>query len=262
MFRVKIILLVSVIIYLVSPGELAISQVKLTGKTNRKVPKVSITFSGGFSYVVGSANGEGRDFSSLYEESGGNIFNSKSLGMQEGYGVNVLTKFIVSKNKKLGVTGEAGYNMFYNTMDKGMNRTRWNIINLGAGVQYNFTPKAKESMFVGYSLNYNLLFGAWQSDITYPDNSVSNIYTKFNPSSRLGMAATAGMQIRLNRKTDLVIALKGVWVNVFPKQNYFSNEVYRSYINDSGSSNGIEIESKKNIIYLQITAGITLPLRY
>ena len=143
-----------------------------------------------------------------------------------------------------------------------MNRTRWNIIDLGAGVEYNFTPKQKESIFVGYSLNYNLMFGAWQSDITYPDNSVSNIYTKFKPASRLGMSATAGMQFRLNRKTDFLVALKGVWVNVIPKQNYYTDEAYQTYINDSGNKNGIELEGRKNIIYLQIVVGIILPLRY
>lgn len=238
------------------------SQVKVKTKSFRKVPKVSLMITGGFSYVVGSANGDSRGFKSLYEPTGGNVFNAGSLGMQEGYGINILSNFVVSKNKKFGVTGEIGYIHFYNTMDNGKNRTRWNIFNLGAGVQYNFTPKEKESLFLGYGLNYNLLFGAWQSDITYPDNSVSNIYTWFNPASRFGMSATAGMLIKLNKKTDLVISLKGVWANIFPKSNYFSNRVYRSYINDSGSSNGIELESKKNIIYIQIAAGIRLPLKY
>jgi hypothetical protein len=76
------------------------------------------------------------------------------------------------------------------------------------------------------------------------------------------MSTTAGMQFRLTKKTDMVIAIKGVWVNIFPKQNYFSGEVFYSYINDAGDSNGIELDSKKDIIYLQISAGIVLPLKY
>ncbi len=238
------------------------SQQKVKSKFERKVPKASILFTGSFGYVFSSANGEGSDFASLYEPEGGNIFNSKNLGMQQGYGLGITGKYAVSKNKKFSLTGSLGYNLFYNSEDKGMNRTKWNIFNLGAGVEYNFSPKQKESIFVGYELDYNLMFGAWQSDITYPDNSVSNIYTKFKPASRLGMSATAGMMFRLTKKTDMVLAIKGVWVNVFPKQNYFSNEVYSSYLNDSGNSNGIEFESKKDIIYLQITAGILLPLKY
>ncbi len=238
------------------------SQQPLKTKLERKVPKASIMFTGSFGYVFSSANGEGREFASLYVPEGGNIFNSKNLGMQQGYGLGITGKYVISKNKKFSLTGALGYNLFYNSEDRGMNRTKWNIFNLGAGVEYNFTPKQKQSIFVGYELDYNLMFGAWQSDITYPDNSVSNIYTKFKPASRLGMSATAGMQFRLTKKTDMVVAIKGVWVNVFPKQNYFSNEVYNSYLNDSGNSNGIELESKKDIIYLQITAGILLPLKY
>lgn len=238
------------------------SQQTVKVNNQRKVPKISISFYGGFGYVFSSANGEGRDFSSWYDPKGGNIFNSKNLGMQKGYTLGVKGNKVISRNKKLSLTGNFGYNLFYNTLDNGMNRTKWNIFNLGAGIEYNFTPKQKESVFIGYQLDYNLMFGAWQSNVTYPDNSVSNIYTKFKPASRIGMSANAGMQFRLNKKMDMVIAIKGVWVNIFPKNNYQSDETYQSYINDAGSSNGIEMESKKDIIYLQITAGITLPLKY
>lgn len=238
------------------------SQQPLKINNVRKVPRVSISVTGGFSYVLSSANGDGRGFSSLYNTQNGNIFNAKNLGMQEGYGLGLTSKFVVSKNKKLSVTGAMGYNMFYNTVDNGMNRTRWNIINLGAGVEYNFSPKQKESLFMGYSLDYNLMFGAWQSNIVYPDGSLSNIYTKFKPASRLGMSATAGMQFRFIKKTDFMVALRGVWVNVIPKQNYYTNEAYSTYINDSGNNNGIELDGRKNIIYLQIVMGVILPLRY
>lgn len=238
------------------------SQQPLKFNKGRKVPKVSILFTGSFGYVFSSANGDSRGFKSLYNTAGGNLFKSKDLGMQEGYGIGITAKYVISKNKKLRLTGALGYNLFYNTIDNGMNRTRWNIINFGTGVEYNFTPKQKENLFIGYQLDYNLMFGAWQSDITYPDNSVSNIYTKFRPASRLGMSTTAGMQFRLNKKTDLVVALRGVWVNVIPKQNYYTSEAYSTFINDSGNNNGIELEGKKEIIYLQIIMGVTLPLKY
>ena len=253
-------LVFSLIFILIVPG--LFSQVKLKTKPERRVPKVSIAVNGGFGYVLSSANGEGRDFSSIYNTSSGNVFTGKNLGMQQGYGIGVTAKFVVSKNKKLSVTGTTGYNLFYNSEDRGLNRTRWNIINLGAGVEYNFTPKQKESLFIGADLNYNLMFGAWQSNITYPDGYQSNIYTNFKPASRLGMSVTTGMQFKLNRRADFFVALKGVWVNLIPKQNYYTTESYSTYINDSGNSNGIELNGRKEIIYLQIVAGVNLPLRY
>lgn len=262
MKNVKLLLISIVLLTAILSNQITFGQQNSKSKFARKVPKISIALSGGFSYVFSSANGEVRDFSSWYNPDGGNIFNSKNLGMQQGYGLNVTGKYAANKTKKFRLTGELGYIHFYNSEDKGMNRTRWNIFNLGAGVEYNFSPKEKESMFIGYALNYNLMFGAWQSDITYPDNYISNIYTKFKPASRLGMSATAGMQFPLTKKTDMIISIRGVWANIFPKQNYYSDEVFQSYINDSGNNNGIELESKKDIIYLQITAGIVLPLKY
>lgn len=254
---VKTILILLLIIQPFSYG-----QQKMKVKPERKVPKVSLMISGGFGYVLSSASGDGTEFKSLYNTSGGNVFTGKNLGMQQGYAINLTAKFLVSKNKKLSVTGNTGYNLFYNSEDKGLNRTRWNILNFGAGVEYNFTPKQRESLFIGADINFNVMFGAWQSNITYPDGYRSNIYTKFKPASRIGASTTAGMQFKLNKRADLFIAIKGVWVNIIPKNNYYTDEAYSTYINDSGNSNGIELSGKKDIIYLQVVAGVNIPLRY
>lgn len=248
------------ILLLIILTQLCLAQKKIT--TYKKIPKFSVSFSGGFGYVLGTANGDANDFSTSYDPSRGGVFSSNNLGMQQGYGIQVTGKSALGKKRKLRVTGALGYNLFYNTEDGGRNRTKWNILNLGAGVEYCFEPKKKERLFIGGGIDYNLMFGAWQSDITYPDNSVSNIYTKFRPASRLGMNITAGMEFRLSRKTDIIVAIRGVWANAFPKANYYSQEFYETYMNDSKSHNGIEFSSRKEVIYLQIISGITLPVSY
>lgn len=239
------------------------TQQKTTSKlklTSRKVPKYSLSFLGGFSYVLSKANGDGSGFKAAYNPSGGNIFTASNLGMQQGYGVMAVGKVALGKKRKFRLTGNIGYNLFYNTYDNKNNRTMWNLFNAGTGVEYSFTPKQKERLFVGCEVNYSVLFGAWQSDVVYPDNSVSNIYTKFKPASRFGAAITTGMEFRLNRKMDLVVAIRGVWSNIFPKQNYESSEPYVTYVNDSGNKNGIELNGKKDIFFMQIVTGITLPI--
>jgi opacity protein-like surface antigen len=160
------------------------------------------------------------------------------------------------------VTGSLGYNLFYNTQNNGKNRTKWNIFNLGAGMEYNFTPKQKERIYTGLEINYNFMFGAWQSDIKYPDNFVSNIYTKFRPANRLGLTALAGMEFRLSKKMDLNVGIKGVWVNAFPKRNFYVEDGYETYVNDSKSYDGIEFQSSKQVMYFQVVTGITLPLGF
>lgn len=227
-----------------------------------KVPRFSLSFTGGFNYVLSRANGDGSGFNAVYSNNGGSAFTANDLGMQQGYGLMAAGKYALGKKKKFRVTGNLGYNMFYNTYDSKNNRTIWNIVNLGSGIEYNFSPKQKERLFAGIELNYSIIFGAWQSDITYPDNSVSNIYTKFKPANRIGGAVTAGMEFRLSKKMDLVVAIRGVWSNIFPKNNYESADAYNIYINDSGNKNGIELNGSKDIIFLQIVTGITIPLSY
>jgi hypothetical protein len=228
----------------------------------RKVPKYSVSFMGGFSYVLSRANGDASNFKAQFTPGNGNIFTADNLGMQQGYGAMVVGKAALGKKRKFRVTGNIGYNLFYNTYDNKLNRTMWNLLNLGTGIEYNFAPKEKERLFVGAEVNYSVMFGAWQSDIIYPDNSVSNIYTKFKPASRFGLALTSGMEFRVSRKMDIVVALRGVWSNIFPKQNYESTQPYVAYMNDSGDKNGIQLNGKKDIFFIQIVTGVTLPISY
>jgi hypothetical protein len=227
-----------------------------------KVPKYSISVLGGFNYVFGNANGDASGFTALYKETGGSTFTAQDLGMQQGYGFMVQGKVAFGKKRKFRMTGNLGYNLFYNTYESKRNRTMWNIMNLGTGVEYNFGPKQRERLFVGYELNYSLIFGGWQHDITYPDNSVSNVYTKFEPANRLGMALTAGMEFRLSKKTDLTVALRGVWSNALFKQNNETNKPFYSSLNDAKSNNGIILDGNKEIIFIQLVTGITLPISY
>lgn len=238
-----------------------LSQFMSKKKFSIKVPRYSISFTGGFGYVFGSANGDANDFLANYNTQPGVVFRPENLGMRSGYGLEAKGKYALGKKKKLRLTGSLGYNLFYNTEDRGRNRTKWNIMNLGAGMEYSFSPKQKERLILGYEINYNLMFGAWQTDIRYPDNSVSNIYTKFKPASRIGVSALAGMEFRLNKKMDMTVAVKGVWVNLFPKMNFYADG-YETYVNDSQDDNGIQFSNSKQVIYFQVVTGITLPISY
>lgn len=254
--------LILAVILALSSLNLSFSQQKVKTKSSVKIPKYSISFMGGFGYVLGSANGDGKGFISLYNLPGGHLFNSNNLGMQQGYGLMTVGKAALGKKRKFRLTGTLGYNLFYNSEDRGKNRTKWSLFNLGTGIEYCFNPKQRERLFIGGELNYTLMFGAWQSDITYPDMYVSNIYTKFKPMSRFGASAGAGMEFRLSKKMDLIVGIKGVWVNIIPKQNSYTSAAYETYINDSKSNSGIQFSNRKNIIYMQVFTGITLPISY
>lgn len=235
---------------------------KIKTKTTVKVPKISLSIAGGLSYAIGTSGGDSKEIPTHYKPYGGNVFSSQTMGMQQAYGLILTGRKVISKNKKVRLIGTLGYNLFYNTEDNGKNRTKWNIISLGAGAEYNFTPKQKERLFLGYELNFNMMFGGWQADITYPDNYVSNVYTKFKPSARIGMTGTAGMEIRLSKKMDFLVAFKTTWVNALPRPGYLDSQNYESYANDTEYLDALQSNSRKEIIYIQVVTGITLPLSY
>jgi hypothetical protein len=106
------------------------------------------------------------------------------------------------------------------------------------------------------------MWGAWQTDVTYPDGSQSNIYIKFSPAHRLGIAVKTGMEFRTSKNTSFNLGIRGVWANIAPKQNKYSSGAYETFINDSQNSGGISLGSPKQIVFIQLLTGINFQLKY
>jgi hypothetical protein len=226
-----------------------------------KAPKVVITTALCYGYSF-SSNSDVLTYSNTLDPTTNQYyFSSNTYAIQFGLGVLTEGKMAIDKKRRTRLTGSLGYNHFYNTRNGGMNRTRWQLINVGTGIEYNFKPKAKNNSFVGLELLYTLMWGAWQSDIIYPDGYKSNIYTKFHPTSRLGIAIKTGTEFRLSKKNSFILGLRAVWANIVPKQNKYADGAYTTYINDSEDSGGIPLGSPKQIIFLQLMTGINFKIR-
>jgi len=216
----------------------------------------------GYNYVLGSANGEVTSFSmSNIENSSEMVFDPNNYGMQQGGGLTVYGKRSLNKKRNLYFTGELGYNLFYNTYYKGTHRTKWNILDLGAGMEFRNRSTPRNVVFFGMQLQYSLIFGGWQSNITFPDNSISNVYVKVKPASRLGLSISTGMEFRASKKSNIVIGLRGTWANMFPKSNSTTSYGYETSLNDSKNSNGIELSGRKEIIYMQLFTGLNFSIK-
>ena|SRR5438552_4185082 len=223
--------------------------------------KYSISVTGGYSYTLSNANGELSSFNWYIDPATNKyVFSADNYAMQQGYGITATGKMNLNPSGKVRITGSLGYNLFYNTKDKGLNRTKWQLFNFGAGIEYCFMPKSKNKPFIGYEMNYTFMFGAWQTNITYPDNSVGNIYVKFKPESRLGMAVNTGMEFPISKRAGVILGLRGIWANITPKRNNFVSG-YETNFNDSGNNNGINLQSPKQMIYMQIVGGFNFRLR-
>ncbi len=228
---------------------------------SKNVPKYSISVMAGYDYAFGNANGDPTGFSEFYDNNiGKNVFSARNYGMQQGVSIAALGKMAMDRKKQLRMTGTVGYTLFYNTQDGGANRTKWSIFTLGAGVEYSLRPWSKSSPFIRFDVDYNLMFGGWQTDVTFPDNTMSNIYVKFQPASRIGISLGTGADFKMNSKTSFTVGIRGVWANIAPKGNSYSVSGYDTYINDSGNSNGITYNSSKQVIFMQIFSGLNFSL--
>ncbi|MGH2575859.1 MAG: hypothetical protein ACRDFC_09195 [Ignavibacteria bacterium] len=251
----KIIILLTLIS--VSFPDISFSQVK---KTPRKAPKFTLSVALNYNYAMSKAYGDVTGFSAIYDSTkGGYIFNANNYGMQQGGGIQAVGKLALGKKRRVKLTLNLGYNLFINSASSGVYETQWHLFSTSAGIEYNFSPKSRFRSFIGYELVYTIMFGSWTTNFN-TTTAVSNYKVKFNAAHRFGMAVNSGIEFRLTRRTGLLLGYRAVWANIMPKQNNVSSTPYlcECYINDSKDDNGININFRKQVVYLQVLAGVSV----
>ncbi len=224
-----------------------------------KPPKYTLTFSLSYNYALSKAYGNLRDCTVLYDSlTGGNLFAGQSYGMLQGGSVMANGKMAVDKRRRIKLTLNLGYSLFYNTAFDNIYKNQWHLFSGAFGIEYNFAPKAKYRPYIGYELMYTLMLGSWQYGITQPNGDVTEIFMKFKPAHRFGMAFNSGVEYMVNKKLGVSFGGRIVWVNVAPKQSLESTEPYKVYINDGASVNGIGTGFRKQIVYFQFVGGLSL----
>jgi hypothetical protein len=231
-------------------------------KVSKLPPKFILGGAIGYNFVISNANGEVTNFSmNRVENTDKLIFNPSNYGMEQGGGITLFGKQSINRKRNLYMTGELGYNLFYNTIQNGIYRTKWNIFDLGAGLEFRNRSTSKNIVFAGLQIQYSLLFGGWQSNVTFPDNTISNIYVKIKPASRFGLSLSTGMEFKSNKKSFIVVGLKGTWANIFPKNSDPVPNGYETTINDGQSTIGSEATNNKDIIYVQLFTGLNFSIK-
>jgi len=176
------------------------SQIQSSNIQLPSVPKFTITATVGYDYDVGSSNGDLSGFNMLSDQtSTSNAFAGSSYGMQSGVGIDVTGKMPINKKGSWKWISDLGYNLFYNTKSDGGNRSKWQIFNLGSGVEYSFKSDPNTRPFVGLEANCNIIAGGWQMDVTFPNMTTSNVYVKFRPAFRIGLSFDAGTEFKFGK---------------------------------------------------------------
>ena len=229
-----------------------------TKYTITKPPKLTLTFALSYNYALSRAYGDIRSSAVIFDTlTNGLVFTGKNYGMLQGGSVMANGKLAVDKRRKIRLTLNLGYSLFYNTAFDNIYKNQWHLFSGAFGMEYNFAPKARYRPYIGYELMYTLMFGGWQFGVTEKDGSLSVYYLKFRPAHRFGMAFNSGVEYMINKKIGVTFGGRIVWVNVAPKQNNISYELKKAYINDAMDDKGIT-GSRKQIVYFQFVGGLSL----
>lgn len=224
-----------------------------------KPPKFTLTFALSYNYALSRAFGDIRNCTMLDNSiTNSYVFAGQNYGMLQGGSVMANGKLAVDKARKIRLTLNLGYSLFYNTAFDNVNKNQWHLFNGAFGLEYNFAPKARYRPYIGYELMYTLMFGGWQYGITQSGSDISEIYVKFQPAHRFGMAFNSGVEYMINKKFGVTFGGRIVWANVAPKLNNASSDPYKAYINNAKEDNGINIGFRKQIVYFQFVGGVSL----
>jgi hypothetical protein len=227
-----------------------------------KPPKFTLTFALSYNYALSRAFGDLTNCTVLYDPlTEGRVFAGQNYGMLQGGSVMSIGKLAVDKRRKIRLTLNLGYSLFYNTALDNVYKNQWHLFSGAFGMEYNFAPKARYRPYIGYELMYTLMFGGWQYGITEASGTLAVYYRKFKPAHRFGMAFNSGVEYMINQRIGVTFGGRIVWANVVPKQNRISYDPNYLYINDAKSDNGVDIGFRKQIVYFQFVGGVSLFLQ-
>lgn len=224
-----------------------------------KPPKFILTFSLSYNYALSRAFGDVTSCSVIFDSAAnGYVFNGESYGMVQGGSFMTTGKLALDKKRMFRLTSTLGYSLFYNTAAEGNYKNQWHLFSGTLGAEYNFAPKSKYRPYIGYELMYTLMLGSWQYTVTYENGDQSEIYLKFKPAHRFGMAFNSGVEYKVTKKLGVTFGGRIVWVNLAPKLNRASDDPNKVYFNDAKDDNGIYIGFRKQIVYFQFVGGLSL----
>ncbi len=250
----KYLLLFVIIVLLTASG--AESQTKFKFS---KPPKFTLTFALSYNYALGRAYGDVTGCSVMFDSaSNGYVFNGSSYGMVQGGSFMTTGKLAVDKKRMFRFTSTLGYSLFYNTAAEGNYKNQWHFFSGSLGAEYNFAPKSRYRPYIGYELMYTLMLGSWQYESLDEFGEKSQVYLKFKPAHRFGMAFNSGVEYMIKKNIGVTFGGRIVWVNLAPKQNLSSSDPEKVYFNDAKYDNGLDIGFRKQIIYFQFVGGVSL----
>lgn len=227
--------------------------------------KWNLTFTGGYSLPVADLKGNFPD--TLGINSILNFEKSLTLLTSGGFNIGAIAKYCVDTTGKARVTGGFNYNSFTGSKDYSRNpgtltyKNKVNIFTISLGAEYGLFPKKKINPFIGLDVALNFYSGKIEA---LGDTSFT---VQRKSESRLGVIATAGADIKLNKSIGVVVGVKYALTNLIGKKTELTSVTLPITDDEEpGSSTSKELglndeentnNPSKTLNYLQFYAGIS-----
>lgn len=191
----------------------------------------------------------------------GNVYDSADRAntyfMNHGYNFGGDVKFNWREIKNVNFTFGLGYSMFVNT-EENVNGSgkdadyKINALVLGAGIEYNFIPKAKVNPFIGVEFTGHFFSGSMEIIGIAGDKTDLDL----QKASRFGFAAGIGIDFAIGKRIGIIAGSKYHLANLIGKDTT-AIQVDKFALNDAEFIYNGDNVPAKTISYLQFYAGIS-----
>lgn len=231
---------------------LAVITAALTTINLYSQPQIVISLTGGYNLPLPDLKGN------LPDSLGGPFADSLTYLVNQGFNFGATGKYALGKKRNVRINLGFTYNMFSQSKDYSSGsvstaiKQKINAINISAGVEYAFQPKAKVNPYLGLDLGTYLYSGEFTS------SGFFNLNQKLKSATRFGGAIGGGIEFQFSKQVGANVGFKYHLANLIGKE--FDSAAVTSTqwaLNDKEYTVDNTTVKSRNIQYLQLSAGIS-----
>lgn len=185
--------------------------------------------------------------------------DGQNFGARYGYGFFVLGKktFMNYQNIRLVFMGAANFfsNNKFTSKVSDNGKINYQVYSIGAGFENSFTPSFKIKPYLGAEILVNAITG----HATFTNDDTVYVDLKINPSFRVGVNLSAGIEYLFSDKVGLNFGINLTSANLLFKQSHVSEEQYVVYLRDRRRSDiKLYLSGYKQFLFTSFYMGINI----
>jgi hypothetical protein len=185
--------------------------------------------------------------------------DGQNFGARNGFGFSVVGKkpFLNYENIRLVFIGAANFfsNNKFTSKVSDNGKINYQVYSIGAGFENSFTPSFKIKPYIGAAILVNAITGHG----TYVNDDTFYVDLKINPSFRVGVNLSAGLEYLFSDKVGWNFGISVTSANLLFKQSHISDDPYEVYLRDRRRSDiKLYLSGYKQFLYTSFYMGVNI----